>query len=121
MASPVPTPSITRPGYRQPIVANAWAMTAGWYRNVAVSTLVPSSTREVRSPTALIHAIENGACPPRCRHGWKWSLTTTLSRPCSSARTANSTRSRGPNCSAEALYPILMLMIEPRARPSGTP
>ena len=30
IASPVPTPSQTRPGYRQPSVANAWATTAGW-------------------------------------------------------------------------------------------
>ena len=30
IASPVPMPSITRPGNRQPIVANAWAITAGW-------------------------------------------------------------------------------------------
>ena len=85
------------------MVANACAITAGWWRNVGVSTLVPICTRDVRSPTAVIQASENGACPPSWRHGWKWSLTTTLSRPTSSARTANSTRSRGPNCSAEAL------------------
>src|SRR4029079_14761112 len=39
------------------------------------------------------------------RHGWKWSLTVALSMPCASAATARSTRSRGANCSADALYP----------------
>ena len=49
----------------------------------------------VRSPTAVIQASENGAWPPSCRHGWKWSLTVALSMPCSSAATASSTSSRG--------------------------
>lgn len=102
-ASPLPTPSSTRPGYRLPRVPNACATTAGLYRKVAVSTLVPSTTRSVRSPTAAIHAKENGACPPWCRQGWKWSLTITLSSPTCSASTEYSTRSRGPNCSADAL------------------
>ncbi len=62
---------MTRPGYRHPIVANACAITAGLYRNVGVNTEVPSCNRDVRSPTAVIHANENGACPPLCRHGWK--------------------------------------------------
>ena len=69
-ASPVPSPSTIRPGYRHAIVANACAITAGLYRNVAVNTLVPSTTRCVRSPTAVMNASENGACPPVCRHGW---------------------------------------------------
>ena len=30
IASPVPTPRKIRPGARQPSVANAWAMIAGW-------------------------------------------------------------------------------------------
>ena len=51
-------------------MANACAITAGLYRNVAVSTLVPSTTRCVRSPTAVMNASENGACPPVCRQGW---------------------------------------------------
>ena len=59
----------------------------------------------MRSPTAVIHASENGAWPPSWRHGWKWSLTVALSMPCSSAATASSTSSRGANCSADALYP----------------
>src|SRR4051795_10153397 len=80
-------------------------MTAGLYRNVGVSTDVPRTSRLVRSPTAVIQANENGACPPSCRHGWKWSLTVALSIPCSSAATASSTSSRGANCSADALYP----------------
>ena len=94
-----------RSGYRQPIVANACAMTAGLYRNVGVSTDVPRTSRLVRSPTAVIQASENGAWPPSCRHGWKWSLTVALSMPCASAATASSTSSRGANCSADALYP----------------
>jgi hypothetical protein len=64
---------------------------------------VPIVIVEVRSPTADIHASENGACPPSCRHGWKWSLTATDSMPCASAATAISTSSRGSNCSADAL------------------
>ncbi len=52
------------------------------------TTLVPSVIREVRSPTAASQANENGACPPSWRHGWKWSETTTLSKPSSSARIA---------------------------------
>ena len=64
----------------------------------------------MRSPTAVIHAIADGAWPPSCRHGRKWSDTTALSSPTSSARTAYSTSSRGPNCSAEALYPIRNVM-----------
>src|ERR1700733_6399562 len=63
--------------------------------------------RLVRSPTAVIQASENGACPPSWRHGWKWSLTVALSMPCASAATASSTSSRGANCSADALYPSL--------------
>src|SRR3954462_1023875 len=59
----------------------------------------------VRSPTAAIQVSANGACPPSCRQGWKWSLTATLSIPCASAATAISTSSRGSNCSADALYP----------------
>ena len=53
------------------MVAKACAMTAGLYRNVGVSTDVPSCNRLVRSPTAVIQASENGACPPSWRHGWK--------------------------------------------------
>src|SRR2546421_3970235 len=82
-------------------------MTAGLYRKVGVSTEVPSSIRSVRSPTAVIHVSENGACPPLCRQGWKWSLTVALSIPWASAATASSTSSRGANCSADALYPSL--------------
>ncbi len=68
-------------------------------------TLVPIRMLLVRSPTAAIQVSENGACPPSWRHGWKWSLTATLSMPCASAATAISTSSRGSNCSALALYP----------------
>ena len=84
-------------------MANSWASTAGLYRNVGVSTEVPSWMRDVRSPTAANQLSANGACPPSWRHGRKWSETTALSRPTCSACTAYSTRSRGPNCSADAL------------------
>ncbi len=50
-----------RPGYRQPIVAKAWAITAGLYRNVGVITDVPICTVFVRSPTAAIQVSEKGA------------------------------------------------------------
>src|SRR6478735_3712929 len=70
-------------------------------------TEVPSTTRSVRSPAAASHAMANGACPPSCRHGWKWSEMKTESSPTSSACTAYVTRSRGPNCSADAFQPTL--------------
>src|SRR5262249_12061395 len=35
----------------------------------------------------------------------KWSLTKTESNPTSSAKHENASNSRGPNCSADALYP----------------
>jgi hypothetical protein len=54
----------------------------------ASSPDVPSCTRDVRSPTGASQESENGACPPWCRHGWKWSLIITESRPTSSASTA---------------------------------
>src|SRR4029077_1530736 len=94
-------------GYRQAMVAKACAMTAGVYLKGGGSTEVPREILFVRSPTAVIQASENGACPPLCRHGWKWSLTVALSMPCASAATASSTSSRGANCSADALYPSL--------------
>src|ERR1035437_7991163 len=48
MDSPVPTPSMTRPGVRLARVAMAWATIDGWYRKVGATTLVPSKTRDVR-------------------------------------------------------------------------
>ncbi len=50
-----------RPGYITPSVANICATTPGWYRNVGVSTDVPSSTRDVRAPTAPSHGTAAGA------------------------------------------------------------
>ena len=87
-ASPVPTPSMTRPGARQAIVAKVCATTAGLYRKVGVITEVPTSTRSVRASTHDIQASEFGAWPPCSRQGWKWSEMVTESRPSSSARTA---------------------------------
>src|SRR5213076_1508726 len=69
------------------------------------ATLVPIWTRRVLAPSAASQANENGACPPVCFQGWKWSLTNTESNPTSSARQEKSSNSRGPNCSADALYP----------------
>ena len=87
-ASPIPTPSMTRPGARHAIVAKVCARTAGLYRKVGVSTEVPTRTRSVRASTHGIQASELGAWPPSSRHGWKWSEIVTESSPSSSARTA---------------------------------
>src|SRR5262245_26989835 len=59
----------------------------------------------VLAPSAPSHAKENGACPPVSRQGWKWSLTTALSKPSCSARIPYFSRSCGPNCSADAFQP----------------
>ncbi len=64
-------------------------------------------TRLVRAPSAPSQAIDEGACPPVCFHGWKWSLMNTELKPTSSAVQENASSSFGPNCSADALYPIL--------------
>src|SRR6476660_213672 len=70
-------------------------------------TDVPSWMRSVRSPTAASQLIANGACPCWWRHGWKWSEMKAESSPTSSACAAYVTRSRGPNCSADAFQPTL--------------
>jgi hypothetical protein len=103
--SPVPTPRMMRPGNIVPSVPKLCATIAGWRRNVGVSTLVPSRTREVRAAAAPSHATHAGACPPVCRHGWKWSLMKTESKPAASASVANRKSSAGPNCSADAFIP----------------
>ena len=59
--------------------------------------------RAVFAPSAPSQLKENDACPPWCRHGWKWSLTKTESKPTVSARQEKSSNSPGPNCSADAL------------------
>src|SRR5580704_4417376 len=69
------------------------------------------TTRLVLAPSAPSQASELGACPSVCFHGWKWSLTKTESNPSSSASTENSSNSRGPNCSADALYPIFSTVL----------
>ena len=48
------------------------------------------------------------------RHGWKWSEMKTESSPTCSACAAYVTRSRGPNCSADAFQPTLSTL-----NPSG--
>src|SRR5437762_6050011 len=63
------------------------------------------TTRLVLAPSAPSQASEFGASPSVCFHGWKGSLTKTESNPTSSERREKSSNSRGPNCSAEALYP----------------
>src|ERR1700723_1706098 len=69
------------------------------------------TTRLVLAPSAPSQASELGACPSVCFHGWKWSLTKTESNPTSSASTEKSSNSRGPNCSADALYPIFSTVL----------
>ena len=101
--SPVPTPRMTRPGARQPSVANACATTAGLYRNDGVSTLVPRITRSVAWAAAPSQTRALGAWPSVCRQGWKWSLVQTESKPARSAAIARSSSRRGGNCSADAL------------------
>jgi hypothetical protein len=59
--------------------------------------------RLVVAPNAPSHDSANGACPPECLNGWKWSLTKTESNPHCSARQAKRRRLDGSNCSAEAL------------------
>src|SRR5579872_7057432 len=74
------------------------------------------TTRLVLAPSAPSQASEFGAWPSVCFHGWKWSLTKTESNPVASASTEKSSNSRGPNCSADALYPsfstALLLSLE---------
>src|SRR6478735_11880946 len=70
-------------------------------------TDVPSWMRSVRSPPAASQLIANGACPCWWRQGWKWSEMKTESSPTCSACAAYVTRSRGPNCSADAFQPTL--------------
>jgi hypothetical protein len=60
-----------RPGVSWPIVAKAWATTAGSYRIVGVSTLVPSSAFVVRWPSAASQGIAAGEWPSVCSQGWK--------------------------------------------------
>jgi hypothetical protein len=69
-ASPEPSPSQCRPGYIAANVADAWATTAGWYRNVGAVTPGPKSPR-VRSPTAVNTFHTNADCPCAGTHGWK--------------------------------------------------
>src|SRR5262245_41188058 len=69
--------------------------------------------REVRAPSAPSQGSEYGAWPRVWRHGWKWSLMKTDSKPTSSARHAKSSNSLGENCSADALYPSLNMASRP--------
>src|SRR5258706_12266546 len=61
------------------------------------------------APGAPSHGSAAGAWPPSWRQGCMWSLTKTESNPNSSARTEYFNNSVGPNCSAEALYPNLVM------------
>src|SRR5882672_6465750 len=71
------------------------------------------ATFEVRAPSAPIQAIELGAWPSICFHGWKWSLTNTDSKPAFSAWIEKSSSLPGANCSADALYPSLSTVMLP--------
>ena len=70
-----------------------------------------SVTRSVALPSAPSHTSAFGAWPVLWRHGWKWSDTATVSKPSPSAWREYSSSSRGPNCSADALYPIRKLVM----------
>src|SRR4051794_7360080 len=64
-----------------------------------------SSSRSVACATAPSTDQAYGACPCSVSHGEKWSLETARSKPTSSARTAQRTRSLGPLCSVIRVYP----------------
>src|SRR3954452_18145920 len=64
-----------------------------------------SSRRSVACATAPSTDHAYGAWPCSVSHGEKWSLETARSKPTSSARTAQRTRSLGPLCSVIRVYP----------------
>ena len=67
---------------------------------------MPSVAVRVACVAAPSQGSAAGEWPPLWRHGWKWSETATISKPARSAWTAYSRSSGGPNCSADALYPM---------------
>ena len=64
-----------------------WRLVTPEVPSVGVSTLVPIATRSVRAASAPSQGSAAGACPPSCRHGCRWSLTNTESKPSCSACT----------------------------------
>jgi len=83
------------------------ARLAGVERLLAPGWDLPSSRDSValavRWPAAPSQGRAPGEWPPWWRQGWKWSEIATISSPAASARTAKSSSSEGPNCSADAL------------------
>jgi hypothetical protein len=77
-------------------VAAICATTAGWYLMNGHVTPVASSIVEVRAAIAASIEKAKPECSCSLTHGWKWSLTSTKSKPAASARTACSTISSGP-------------------------
>src|SRR5438094_7898084 len=75
-ASPDPSPSQKRPGYRAAIVAAAWAMIAGCERNDGQVTPGPISPR-VCSAAAVMNDQTKDALPCWGVHGWTWSAAIT--------------------------------------------
>src|SRR3954465_5889685 len=57
------------------------------------------------SQAAQSHDQANPDWPWRSLHGWKWSDDIAQSKPASSARLVQRSRSEGANCSCETWYP----------------
>ena len=68
-ASPLPTPSAKRPSCMTPLVAAAWAITAGWMRTVGHVTPVVTG-RLVAALSAPITDHTNELWPCSSFHGW---------------------------------------------------
>ena len=68
-ASPLPTPREKRPSCSTPLVAAAWAMTAGWMRIVGQVTPVVTGSG-VASASAPITDHTNALWPCSSFHGW---------------------------------------------------
>src|SRR3954451_911482 len=60
---------------------------------------------EVPSKAAPSHDQANPDWPWCSLHGWKWSDDIAQSKPASSARLVQRSRSEGANCSCETWYP----------------
>jgi len=68
--SPLPRPRKNRPGIMAVAVAAAWAMIAGWMRNVGQVTPVPSRRLLVAWEMAPMTDHTNEAWPWWSTHGW---------------------------------------------------
>jgi hypothetical protein len=73
--------------------------------------------REVFAPSAPSQLKENDACPPWCRHGWKWSLMKIESKPTVSVRQEKSSNS--PVRTSELLRRRLVAKLQQALSPSA--